>query len=129
MKRVIIASKEYPTRWKEIMNIDEYNLERIRKYNVNLTVTNTWLKTFEMYDIEVPGDKNLYALEFSYRSDNRYETQMLPNLPGNLLSGMRYYFATHSPSEKFSYECHKEMIEYLISKTRPSTLTKWKKIQ
>lgn len=126
MKRMIIATEENPRRWKDIMNIEEYDLERIRKWNVNVTSTNNWLKAFEMYDIHTPGDVNLYALELSYRGDNRYQTQMLPNVPGNPLSGYRYYFAYLEPSDEFSYDNHKEMIEHIISKIRPTTLDKWR---
>lgn len=127
MKRMVISSVENPMRWKDIMNIDNYNIERIRKNNVSLESTNNWLKAFEQYDIKTPEDVNLYALELSYRGDNRYQTKMLPNIPGNPLSGYRYYFAYDQPSDDFSYEDHKEMIEHIISTIRPSTLDKWRK--
>ena len=127
MKRMVISSVQNPMRWKDIMNIDNYNIERIRKNNVSLESTNNWLKAFEQYDIETPEDVNLYALELSYRGDNRYQTKMLPNIPGNPLSGYRYYFAYDQPSDAFSYEDHKEMIEHIISTIRPSTLDKWRK--
>lgn len=114
------------TKWKDVLEIENYNLDLIRKNNVTIGSFQQWLDLFRKFNINVGIlDINLYAIEFASRSASRYGVRYLPKITNNSLSGHRYDSLLKYPCEKIIYSEIKEMLVYIIKKTKPSTLEKW----
>lgn len=115
-------------RWKEALNLEKYDLDKIRKSGITIGDFNLWLLLLEDFNINVGIlDINLYALEFASRCTGRYGARTLPKIPDNSLSEMKYYFLLYENNEKYSDEARKEMFETIIKRTKPETLEKWLK--
>lgn len=112
--------------WKETIDVEEYNLDMIRKNNVTIGEFERWLKLFKYFNINVGIlDINLYALEFASRSAGRYGVRMLPKIQNNPLSEMRYSFLFYEGDENFPDEARREMLVAIMKRTKPETLEKW----
>lgn len=125
MKRVIIAEKRQGT-WKSVLDVENYNMEAIRRNNVTVEAFQKWLEVFDYFSIDVGLlDINLYAIEFAMRTRGRYGSRLLPKVPGNPFSEMRYYFLLNQYEGLFSNEERREMLLTIIKRTSPATLEKW----
>ena len=112
--------------WKKTLDLEVYNLDKIRKSNITIGDFKLWLLLFEDFNIDVGIlDINLYALEFASRCTGHYGARTLPKILDNPLSEMKYYFLLYEGYEKYTDEARKEMFETIIKRTKQGILEKW----
>ena len=70
MKRVI-SSETSATRWRELLDVNNYDISEMRRNNVTVGQVKKWLELFNYYGIDTDLDINLYAIEFAMRSGGR----------------------------------------------------------
>lgn len=119
------------------INTKDYNVDKIRQYNVAVGFINKFINFLNDSDITTPVDPMLYAIEFSFRNHNRYGCRKLPIIENNILSGEYYHYLLpeYYYNSKFdnSWTAEKqkiaadEMIHYLIKTIKPDTVMKWAK--